>query len=218
MNENEAKVVATDRLRQEGRWEAFCKRRDEVREQLQKAGKGRKEAAAEAWRVALREYPPLIDSDLPTEPLAGIDDTAPDLVADVLWVYAHLEDAGATAAAAPSRGAWALLKHARQYRTQFFEKMLPRAIAANEKREAETAGEAEDGGLEALETMIKNARRAHEVDLAANAPVVVRRDVLASLSDWQRFYSIELPPNAAASLSDRLVGYVGKALAILRRE
>ena len=45
---SESKIDATDRLRREGRLEAFNLRRDEIRNELRDAGKKRQEARDEA--------------------------------------------------------------------------------------------------------------------------------------------------------------------------
>jgi hypothetical protein len=51
------------------------------------------------------------------------------LADDVMWVYERLDDSRATEVESPSRGAWSLLKWARDkaHRTQFFSRLLPDA-------------------------------------------------------------------------------------------
>jgi hypothetical protein len=59
--------------------------------------------------------------------LEKLDDGAPpDLVRDTLWVYQHLENKAVRPDQAPSRGAWSLLRWAREYRSRFFEQFLPK--------------------------------------------------------------------------------------------
>ena len=57
----ESKIDATDRLRREGRLEAFNLRRDEIRNELRDAGKKRQEARDKAWSRAIEEFSPLTD-------------------------------------------------------------------------------------------------------------------------------------------------------------
>ena len=59
--------------------------------------------------------------------LEKLDDGAPpDLVRDTLWVYQHLENKAVRPDQAPSRGAWSLIRWAREYRSRFFEQFLPK--------------------------------------------------------------------------------------------
>jgi hypothetical protein len=60
----------------------------------------------------------------------------PDLVRDTLWTYENLARKGVTPKDAPSLGAWSLLGWAREAQDHFFEKMLPKAMAIEEKRPA----------------------------------------------------------------------------------
>jgi hypothetical protein len=56
----ESKIVATDRLRKEGRWEAASLWRDEKRKQLRADGKhNRAESNAAAWAAMIEEFRPL---------------------------------------------------------------------------------------------------------------------------------------------------------------
>lgn len=62
-----------------------------------------------------------------------VEDSSPDLIRDTLWVYHHLSNTAIKRGDAPSLGAWNLLEWARQYRSRFFEQMLPKAMAAKAK-------------------------------------------------------------------------------------
>jgi hypothetical protein len=56
----ESKIVATDRLRKEGRWEEASLWRDEKRKQLRTDGKhNRAESNAAAWDAMIEQFPPL---------------------------------------------------------------------------------------------------------------------------------------------------------------
>ena len=54
----ESKIVATERLRSEGRWEEASLYRDEQRRRLREEGMTRREAREESWRLTLKKYPP----------------------------------------------------------------------------------------------------------------------------------------------------------------
>lgn len=142
----ETKAETTSRLRNEGRWDDACRFREQARERLKAEGKTRKEAREEAWQLMAEEFPPLPveqaeESDQAEfEPNFESDDDADvDLVRDIIWVYGKIEHKNVSPADAPSHGAWSLLAWARKYRTQFFEKMLDRALAKqNETDDKET--------------------------------------------------------------------------------
>ncbi len=164
----ESKIVATERLRREGRWEEASAYRDQVRKELRAQGKPREEAAEAAWEAMLEKYPPLpveqtaVSQEViapPLEPTAsaqpdeetGLDVLAartgakdPDLPRDVLWVYEQLENRKARPEDAPSLGAWSLLKWARNYRNRFFEQLLPKALAVKEEQQQEQGPAAQD--------------------------------------------------------------------------
>ena len=55
----ESKIEATDRLRQEGRWEDASSFRDQVRQEMKAGGATRNEANEQAWIRMLERFPPL---------------------------------------------------------------------------------------------------------------------------------------------------------------
>jgi len=59
----ESKIVATDRLRSEDRWEEASLYRDEQRRRLRAEGKTRRETSEEAWRLMIEEFPPVLHDD-----------------------------------------------------------------------------------------------------------------------------------------------------------
>jgi len=52
----ESKIVATDRLRQEGRWEVASWYRDRQRQRLRREGLTRREAREKAWEGMLEKF------------------------------------------------------------------------------------------------------------------------------------------------------------------
>lgn len=68
----ESKAMATTRLRREGRFEAFTRRCDELRATCREQGMKRPAAAAEAWRLALLEFPPLPAAEPEAVPAASV--------------------------------------------------------------------------------------------------------------------------------------------------
>jgi hypothetical protein len=59
----ESKIVATDRLRKEGRWEEASVWRDEKSKQLRTDGQARAESNESSWDAMLKQFTPLPPSD-----------------------------------------------------------------------------------------------------------------------------------------------------------
>jgi len=74
----ESKIVTTERLRREGRWEEASAYRDQVRKELRSQGKPRKEAAERAWDTMMAKFPPLAPPEPASEPAADSQDTQED--------------------------------------------------------------------------------------------------------------------------------------------
>jgi hypothetical protein len=158
----ESKIDATRRLQRKGRWEEASAYRHEVRRRLRTEGKNKAEASEGAWLAMMEKFAPLPPAEVPAD---GLDDLLKqsgthevDLVTDILWVYEHLVDKAAGPEDAPGAGAWALLDWARQYRVEFFETLLPKALAAKEKRPEdsdEAIVKAERNSLQALAKSLK---------------------------------------------------------------
>jgi hypothetical protein len=107
-----------------------------------------------ALELAEKKFPPrdlwdlssLDASIAPPDPLEGIavpepgeftkelekEETGPDLIRDILWVYDNFDKRNAKKGDAPGGGAWSLLGWSRQYKNRFFEQLLPKALAARE--------------------------------------------------------------------------------------
>jgi hypothetical protein len=136
--------AAMDRLRREGRFEEASAFRDEVRQRLRDEGATRREASVGAWKEMLEKYRPLAPAAVPIDatavpsrleeepdfdfPEQSCDDI--DLAGDIFWVYEHLEDELTEPKDAPGRGAWSLLRWARDHRSKFIEQLLPKAKQA----------------------------------------------------------------------------------------
>jgi len=56
---NESKIVATERLRREGRWEEASRFKDAAIREFRSKGIKKAEAAEAAWKAMLEKYPPL---------------------------------------------------------------------------------------------------------------------------------------------------------------
>ena len=149
----ESKVVATHRLRREGRWEDASEYRDEVRKQLQSEGKKRQEANEGAWEAMLEKYPPVDDEaveDVTDDNCAEIAELAArskgqefDVIGDARWVYEQLSNGDVTPLDAPSLGAWGLLEWARtssSNQKQFYTTFGAKLLVEQEEAKAGEAG------------------------------------------------------------------------------
>jgi len=220
----ESKIVVTERLRQEGRWEEASQYRDEVRKELRSQGKPRAEAAEAAWDAMMAKYPPLPPAEpIPPEPepenfdvdalVERAEGNEPDLARDTLWAYENLENRKTRPEDAPSVGAWSLLKWAREYRNRFFEQLVPKAMAARTKRvEEDGLGENADPGLEEVEKMLADLHRQWEESLAEDTPGTVQEKVRGLLSDWTRRFGVAVPAEAAESLRLQMAGLAGDCI------
>ena len=138
----ESKAELTDRLRREGCWEAFKKRREEL-----KAGGM---AASDAWDVASAEFPSLdtkpVGGAVPTVDLQALKGKPPaSIVQAAAWAFEQLDCDWITPADAPSAGAWSLLEWARSSmaaRTEFY-RMFAARIVLPPQEEARQAAEQE---------------------------------------------------------------------------
>ena len=124
----ESKAEVTDRLRREGRWDAFKKRREEV-----KAGGM---AASDAWDVAAAEFAPS-DGKPPGEAAPKVDLQAlkgkppVSIVQAAAWAFEQLDCDWTTPADAPSPGAWGMLEWARSSmaaRTEFYRTFAAKIV------------------------------------------------------------------------------------------
>ncbi len=174
----ESRINATDRLRQEGRWNEASAFRDQTKRQLQAEGKTRLEANDGAWAAMLAKYPPLAPSADADEyadacwiedPDGSHDDARwPNLVGDILWVYVHLAVRRIQPTDAPNPGAWSLLCWARRHVNRFFEQLFPKILSASAQQSWKPpiqhagAGDDEDDGLQRLNAIFAEARQQNE--------------------------------------------------------
>ena len=144
----ESKAELTDRLRREGRFEAFKKRREEL-----KAGGM---AASDAWDVAAGEFlPPVAQSatgEARTVDLRALKGKpAVSVVQAAAWASEQLDCDWIKPADAPSPGAWGMLEWARSsmtarsefYRTFVAKLVMPPQEEARKKKETAEAHDRE---------------------------------------------------------------------------
>jgi len=211
----ESRSAATNRLHREGRWEEASIYRDNVRRELRAQKVPRTEANDRAWTAMIENFPPLAvpaqasvaDAD-PSIEEETIDFAAllertkgnrPDLDRDALWAYEQLDVITATPDAAPSLGAWGLLKWARGNRNRFFEQVLPKVAASKKKRDEERKRSfvdeddvVEDRGIEELRMMIRKRLMLERERFLADSPKAIEQRVRGTLSDWTQ--RGDLPP------------------------
>ncbi len=117
----------------------------------------------------------------------GDHDGQPDLVRDTLWTYENLARKGVTPKDAPSLGAWSLLNWARENRNHFFERMLPKAMAAGEKKAEHCEQQIGEGrGLKYIEKQVEDMALKWERDAVADMDGTIKKTVTAQMSDWER--------------------------------
>jgi hypothetical protein len=142
----ESKIEATDRLRREGRWSEASAFRDEEQQRLRADGFGHREATEASWHSMIDRFPALPKSaafEAPSQPQSidafpeDFQGKSADLVRDIQWVYANLDQSSVVPADAPTSGAWHMLTWARAKRDRFFEVMLPKTIKAKPDDEAD---------------------------------------------------------------------------------
>ena len=124
----ESKAELTDRLRREGRFEAFKKRREEL-----KVGGM---AASEAWDAAATEFPPPVAQhaagEAPTVDLRALMGKPTLPVAEAAtWASEHLDADWVSPADAPSAGAWSMREWARSSmaaRSEFYRTFVAKLV------------------------------------------------------------------------------------------
>ncbi len=155
----ESKAELTDRLRREGRWDAFKQRREEL-----KAGGT---PAKQAWYEAAAEFPPPVQSatgearTVDLEALKG--KPAVSVVQVATWAFEQLDCDWILPADAPSPGAWSLREWARSSmaaRTEFYRlfvaKVLlpPQEDARQAEKEREKRRMADGATQDAIERLL----------------------------------------------------------------
>jgi hypothetical protein len=134
----ESKAELTDRLRREGRFEAFKKRREEL--------KASGVPAPEAWYLAATEFPPPVTQPAAKASAADLralkGKPAVSVVQAAAWAFEHLDADWVTPADAPSAGAWSMREWAKSNmaaRTEFYRTFVARIVQPpqEEARQAE---------------------------------------------------------------------------------
>lgn len=153
---SESKIVLTERLRREGRWEKASEFKDKAIAEFRADGMKRTEAAEAAWIAMAEAFPALSVGVLPVE-TGACSQTGPASVAgpipwkdlptdatfdeEVRWVHQQyiliVEDSSQcpiihwdrATAKAPSTGACSLARWAAENRTAFYKDLLPKTMA-----------------------------------------------------------------------------------------
>jgi hypothetical protein len=176
----ESKVVLSNRLRKEGRWNEATLFKDEVTKELRATKMKPAEVKEKAWEEMARAFQPLPKPDpaaaVEPEPEAAaveedgdnsggaasegeavetlLERLAPvDLFADIRWVYSQLGNMAMCREKSPSTGAWNMLEWARKYQSRFFEQLLPKALAKGPEDEAVV--KREKRRVEEIESMLE---------------------------------------------------------------
>ena len=129
----ESRLILTERLKREGRWEEASLWKDgEIKRQREYCHRTKLDAGERAWAAMAEKFPPLPE---PKEPDIGImlesaegDQMPADLIGDILWCYSNM-NRKVTPQDAPTGGAWGLLQWARKYQIKFYETLVPKALA-----------------------------------------------------------------------------------------
>ena len=176
-------------MNQEGRLEDFNARREQFRAALREQGMRRKEAADQAWRQALAEFPPLasdpgsepgsVEAEDGEEPAddAGLEEALAqfnaseneaELESDAMWVYTHLSARNLSPADAPSPGAWSMLLVARKDKRWFLKDVLPKLRRKREDEEEKSSRRAEKKSIAEGQALLRGMLRRADEELAKN--------------------------------------------------
>lgn len=145
----ESKAELTDRLRREGRWEDFKRRREALKAQGM--------PPSDAWAVVADEFPAL-ETKQPGGAARTVDlralkgKPAVSVVQAAAWAFEHLDTDWIEPADAPSAGAWSMREWARSSmtaRSEFYRTFVAKLVLPpqEEAREAEEAAEAHNREL-----------------------------------------------------------------------
>ena len=222
----ESKIVATERLRREGRWAEASLWRDEKRKQLRADGQTKANANEASWQAMIEEFPPLaMEEDVSSEQPGTVElidlgnyDSQPDMSRDILWVYENLVMKGVTAEDAPCLGAWAQLQWARQDKNRFFEQVLPKAMDSIEKKTKEDSAPVKGERLITdIEKMVADCQLQWERDAVAHMPDTIRETVSARIKDWERRFRLDLAPEARESWTLKMLKIVDQAITAMTK-
>ncbi len=231
---DESQIVATDRLRREGRWEEASLFRDESRKQIRAEGKSKAEAREASWAAMLVKYPPL-----PAE-ACGEDESETDgtqaelaelvartegqeayLVDDLQWAYENYLDNSITPQDAPSRGAWMTMKFARSSPNKFMELVFGKLLPRQEDREQKQRAQ-KDAGIDEITRMIVelNAEEAADWkrDLLEDTSATVVDAVQKVLTRWKQRSDVEVGLEASEKLELLVVELLNKTITVALKE
>ena len=219
----ESKIVATDRLRKEGRWEEASLWRDNQRKQFRAEGKSKSDANDDSWQAMIEAFSPLPVEELPAAEsyeaveLLDIDsyEDRPDMSRDILWVYENMVRKGVTPKDAPSRGAWALLQWSRENRNRFFEQVLPKAKATEKEAKEEENRLEDEAQIQDMRKMIDDAKLGWQQEAVADMDKTVKKSVKARLAVWEKEFQLDLPKDAREGLSLRMLRIVNDAMEVI---
>ncbi len=136
----ESKAELTDRLRREGHWAAFKRRREEL-----KAGGM---AASDAWGVAAAEFPPpdthRANGAAPAVNLRALKGKpAVPVVQAATWAFEYLDADWIKPVDAPSAGAWSMREWARTRRTEFYKLFAAKLVMPPQENACQNEEDAE---------------------------------------------------------------------------
>ncbi len=229
----ESQIVATDRLRSEGRWEEASLYRDQIRKQLRAEGKTKAEAKEASWAAMLAKYPPLpfeesaenAETEATQAEIAALvartEGQEAFLVDDLQWAYENYLDDSITPQDAPSRGAWMTMKFARSSRNKFMELVFGKLLPRQEEREQKQAFQ-KDLGIEEIERMIDEVSQEEAAEwkenLLENTSSTVMAAVKKALSSWKQRSDVEGGSEAFEKLTLLMIELVNKTIAVAVEE
>lgn len=198
----ESKIELTRRLQREGRWHEASRFKDETITRLRAEGMKRNEAQNAAWEAMERLFPRAEDltaaelDETPWEQFEKVPGSTPEsYIQDSTWVYERLAVSGVKPSDAPTPGAWSLLQWARKHQDRFFEQIMPKVIAANQKKKPSS----ENGEWEAMDdltevrAMLQEARKNWDEAAMQNIALTIRTDVRSGIDYVKRMLNIEVP-------------------------
>jgi len=231
---DESQIVATDRLRIEGRWEEASLYRDQMRKQLRAEGKSKAEAREASWAAMLVKFSPLPaevcgEDESETEAaqaelaelVARTEGQEAFLVNDLHWAYENYLDDSITPQDAPSRGAWMTMKFARSSPNKFMELVFGKLLPRQEEREQKKA-KRKDLGLDEVRRMLEaaeeDAAAERKQKLLGNTSKAVIDSVQKVVSNFAGPSDGELGSKAAESLELQMIDLVNKTIAVAVEE
>jgi hypothetical protein len=131
---------------------------------------------------------------------------------DILWVYENLVRESVNPEDAPSLGAWAQLKWARENRNRFFEQVLPKAKIIEEQAKDEEARLEDEAQIVDIHKMIDKAKLEWQQEAVADMDKAVRDTVKSRMAVWEKQSQIDLPADAREGLLLRMLRIVNDAV------